>query len=199
MKIKAIIILCIATIFVFFIINRLESKRTLDTNVLLLPSLPRPIAKEYALITSAGQSTDAYIINDIANKLMVHNYFMPQARDTDLEGINTLVIVAGYSPVGEKLNGTSYDSEKLRIKALISKAKEKNLCVVTVYISGKERRDKNTDELLAMIVPVTNYLIGTKDSNEDSFLSALAKKNGIPLTLINGVNNITEPFASAFR
>jgi hypothetical protein len=196
---KAFIFLPITILLVFFVLQYLGFQNKKEMNVLLIPSLPKPIAKEYALITSAGQSTEAYIIYDIANKLMIHNYFMPQAKDTDLEGISTIVIAAGYSPLGEKISNLNYEDEKTRLTELLKKAKEKNLVVITIYISGRERRDKNTENLLRLVSPSTNYLIGTKDANDDGFLSALAKDSKIPLTLVRGVNDIPEPFVSAFR
>jgi hypothetical protein len=168
-------------------------------NILLLPSLPKPIAKEYVLITSAGQSTDAFIISDIANQLMIHNYFMPQARVADLKGIKTVVFVVGYSPFGKKLNCIDNEGEKNRISELLQKSKEENLVVITVYIGGNQRRNKETDELLRLICPYTNYLISTKESDKDSFLSELATESKIPLTLVSEVNELSEPFASAFR
>lgn len=199
MKIKSFALIMLIAFLIFFIASGtiLEKKR--DTNILLLPSLPRPIAKEYVLITSAGQSTDAYIISDVANKLMIHNYFMPEAKERDLEGVNTLVFVVGYSSLGKKLHDISYEEEKKRIIELLKKSEEKNLVIITVYIGGKERCDKNTKELLSLICPKTNYLIGTKEANSAYFLSDLTKGSRIPLTLIDGVNGISEPFASAFR
>lgn len=170
-----------------------------QANIHTLPSLPRPIAKEAVLITSAGQSTDTYIIRDIANQLMIRNFFMPQAKDTDLKDIHTLVFVIGYSPLGTKLHGISYEDEKKRIKQLLEKSKNENLTVLTVYIGGKQRRGNKTDELLMLICPGTNYLIGLRESNDDGFLSELARANGIPLTLVKGINDISGPFASAFR
>lgn len=199
MKKKSFILVILTVLIIVFAINSKVFEEKKEMNILLLPSLPKPIAKEYVLITSAGQSTEAYIVNDIANKLMIHNYFMPEAKEADLEGINTLVFVVGYSPVGENLHGISNEDEKNRIRELLEKSKKDNLEVITVYISGKERRDKKTDELLSLICPETDYLIGTRGANYDSFLSELAKNNKIPLTLINGVNDIAEPFASAFR
>lgn len=199
MKMRSFIGIILIILVVLFIMNGTIFKKKRETNVPLLPSLPRPIANEYVLITSAGQSTDAYIINDIANKLMIHNYFMPQAKETDLEGVNTLVFVVGYSSLGGKLHNISYEDEKKRIKELLKKAEKENLVVITVYIGGKQRRGKMTDELLMLISPETDYLIGTKEANSDSFLSELAKSSRIPLTLIKGVNDISEPFASAFR
>lgn len=199
MKIKAFIIMTMCLLLIIWGVNNITSYKKTELNVLLLPSLPRPIAKEYALITSVGQSTDSYILNDVSNKLMIHSYFMPQAKASDLEGINSLVIVVDYSPLGEKINGISYEDEKKRVAELLKKAKDSNLTVIAVYISGKDRRNKRSDELLSLICPESNYFIGNKDANYDGFLSKLAKKSSIPLTLINGVNNISEPFASAFR
>jgi hypothetical protein len=174
-----------------------ESKK--DANLLLLPSLPRPIAKEYALITSAGQNIDAYIVRDAADKLMIHNYFMPQAEEADLEGINTLVFVVGYSSTGEKLHGTSYENEKKRIQGLLDKAEKANLVKITVYIAGEHSHDKNSEELLGMVASKSDYIIATKAANENDSISGLLKGNRIPVTFINGPKNLSEPFASAFR
>jgi hypothetical protein len=199
MKVKSFRIILLIALLLLLIVNVTIFDKKKEANVNSLPSLPKPIAKEYALITSAGQGTDAYIINDIANKRMIHNYFMPQAEARDLAGVNTLIFVVGYSSIGEKLHGANYEDEKQRIIKLLEKAKEENLTIITVYIGGKQQREKRTEELLSLISPETDYLIGTKDANSDSFLSELAKVNRIPLTLINGVNDLSEPFASAFR
>lgn len=134
---KAIIIVMLIAILVVFVKNFNPFQRKEDMNILLLPSLPRPIAREYALITSAGQSTDAYIVSDIANQLLIHNYFMPQAEAKDLGGINTIVLVVGHSPLGKKLHGIDAEGEKRRIKELLDKSKEEKLVVITVYIGGR--------------------------------------------------------------
>jgi hypothetical protein len=199
MKIKYFMVIPLMALLMVFILDAAITDKKREMNILLLPSLPKPIAKEYALITSPGQSTDAYIVTDIANKLMIHNYFMPQAKEEDLEGVQTLVLVVGYSAIGEKLHGTNYDDEKKRIVELLRKAEKKNMAVITVYIGGKQRHEKRTEELLRLITPKTDYLIGTKEANKDNFLSELAKNSKIPITLINEVNDLSEPFASAFR
>lgn len=196
---KYFILFIIIAVLIVVIKNYPLSRNRRDMNILLLPSLPKPIAREYALITSAGQSTDAYIIEDIANQLMIHNYFMPQAGSEDLKGINTIVFVVGSSPLGQKLTGLDNEGEKERIKELLEKSKSEKLSVITVYIGGKQRRVEETDELLKLICPYTNYLISTKEADYDSFLSELATENKIPLTLVGEVNGISGPFASAFR
>ncbi len=196
---KSFVIVILIVILVVFIKNYHLLKKKEDMNILLLPSLPRPIAREYALITSAGQSTDAYIVSDIANQQLIHNYFMPQAESKDLGGINTLVLVVGHSPFGKKLHEIDAEGEKKRIKELLEKSKEENLVVITVYIGGKQRRESKTDELLDLVCPYTDYLISTKESDEDNFLSELSKESKIPLTLVSEIKDIAEPFASAFR
>lgn len=170
-----------------------------ESDITSIPGLPRPIAKEGVLITSAGQSTDTYIVKDIANQLMIHNYFMPQAKSDDLQDINTIVFVVAYSPIGEKLHSTSFSDEKERIERLVEKSRIDNLTVITVLIGGKQRRNDRTDELLKLICKRTDYLISVREANSDNFLSKLAEENNIQITLVKSVNDISEPFASAFR
>lgn len=204
MKIKAIkliiplILVILVVLTALFMLNNLISVKKKDANILLLPSLPKPIAQEYALITSAGQDTDAYIVYDAANKLMIHNYFMPQAEGADLEGVNTLVFAVGDSSLGQKLHGTSYEEEEKRVSQLVDEAKREKLVIVTVYVGGQSR-DKNTDKLLRLVVPESNYLIATKEANKDGFLSDMVRADRIPVTLINSPKDLSEPFASAFR
>ena len=189
----------IAAVLISAILIGIRQEQKKEVNAYILPNLPRPIAKEAVLIASAGQSTDIYIIKDIANQMMIRNFFMPQAKEKDLEDINTLVFVVGYSPMGTQIQGISYENEKERIEKLLEKAENKSITVLTVFIGGKQRRGQNTDELLKLISSHTDYLIGLSDSNYDNLLSELAKDNNIPLTLVKGVNDISGPFASAFR
>jgi hypothetical protein len=164
-----------------------------------IPSLPQAIGKETVLITSAGQSTDTYIVKDIANKLRIHNFFMPQAVEPDLEGINTVVFVVGFSEYGEKLHGVTFESEKQRVESLLKSLKKNQVTIISVYLGGKHRRNLNTDTLLKMTCSESQYLIATVSADEDNYLSNLSNEYNIPLTLVEDVKNISEPFASAFR
>ena len=170
-----------------------------EAKTFTLPGLPRPIANAPVVITSAGQSTDSYIIRDISNQLMIRSFFMPQARDVDLKDIKTIVFVVGYSSLGAKLQDVSYEEEKLRIEKLIQKAKDNKLTVLTVVIGREQLHDNKTEELLRLIGKQTDYLIGMKESSSESILTELAADGDIPLTLVKEVNDISEPFASAFR
>lgn len=166
---------------------------------LTIPSLPRPIAKEMVLITSAGQSTDTYIAKDIANGLKIHNYFMPQATTLDLDGIQSVWFVIGYSETSEKLHDFTLESEKERIKNLIELSKKDNLPIIALYIGGKHRRGKQTDELISLVVPHSDYFVATDESNYDDYLMDLSKKYGVQITLLKQISNLSEPLASIYR
>lgn len=165
----------------------------------LYPSLPRPIAKETVLITSAGQSTDTYIVKDIANKLLVHNFFMPQAGESDLIDVESVIVVVGYSEIGEKLHDISFSDEKKRVSDLIEAVKEKDLPIIVINVGAVSKQNIQSDELMRLVAEKSNYMIGTFSANEDNYMTDLAEEFDVPLTLVEGVRDISEPFASAFR
>lgn len=198
-KTSFIIGISICILVTALLVKGMLTKTEKEVGVLLLPSLPKPIALEYALITSAGQSTDAYIINDMTNRLLIHNYFMPQAEQADLQGVKSIIFVPGYSAIGVKLHDTTFSKEKERVRNLLAKAKKNKLVVITVYVGGKQRRDQETNELLEILCKQSDYLIATEDADYDGFLTGLAKARHLPVTLASGVQDIEEPYASVFR
>lgn len=166
---------------------------------LTIPSLPQPIGHETLLITSAGQSSDSYIIKDIANRLMIHNYFMPQATLVDLEDIQTAVVVIGYSEMGEKINAINHEDELKRLKELMATLSRKEIPIIAVYVGGRQRRDKITDQLIQEVVAQSRYVISTEEGDFDYLLSSLCIEKGVPLTLVKNITDISEPLASVFR
>lgn len=175
------------------------SQQQIDMNIQNMPSLPKPIAKEMALITSAGQSTDTYIVKDIANKLLIHNYFMPQAETIEMDDIHSIVFVVGYSEISEMLFGTNYETEIKRIMSLISESKNRELKIISVFIGGEHRKDDRTQWLLSYIGENSDYIITTSDGDRDQTLYQFARERKIPITVVNKLEDISEPFASAFR
>lgn len=194
-------IMSIILIFVLLLMVIVSEQNSITANpdAHLIPSLPRPIAEETILITSAGQSTDTYIVKDIANKLKIHTLFMPQATTADLEDVNTIVFVIGYSELSEKVNQLSLESELDRISALLDQALINKSKIISVFIGGIQRRSDETDLFIDQIAYGSNYIIATSDSDFDHMISDMARVNDIPLTLVDEITDISEPFASAFR
>lgn len=193
---RVVLIIMIALLLVFI---NMPFRRKSEAQVFTLPGLPRPIAKVPVVITSAGQSTDTYIINDISNQLMIRSFFMPRAEDSDIEDMNSIVFAVGYSSLGTKLQGISYEDEKTRIEKLINKAKDSKMAIITVVLGGEQPVDNRNEEIIRLIGTRTDYIIGLKGSSNEEILVELAEDGNIPLTLVGDVNDISEPFASAFR
>ncbi len=196
-KVFRFVLLTILAILLVLINKPYEEKS--NAKAFLLPGLPRPIAEAPVVITSAGQSTDTYIIHDISNQLMIRSFFMPQAVEADLEDVETIVFAVGYSSLGIKYHGINYEEEKRRIERLIEKAKENNMAVLTVVLGGGHAGGNKTEELLRIIGTETDYFIGISRSKHENILLELAEERNIPLTLVGGVNDISGSFASAFR
>lgn len=161
--------------------------------------LSRPIANEMTLITSAGQSTDTYIVQDLANQLRLHNLFMPQATEEDLEAVSSVMIVVGFSEMGQRLHDKRFIDEKIRLEKILATIKDQDLPLILVYIGGKARRSRQTDQLLSMTCEAAEYIIATRSGNTDDFISDLARTHQVPIALIEHVTDLTEPLASAFR
>lgn len=199
MKQNILRVMLLTTLIILLTVVNMPFTDKNKTKAFTLPGLPRPIAKAPVVITSAGQSTDSYIIRDISNQLMIRSFFMPQAKYMNLKDINTIVFVVGYSSIGMKFQNISYDEEKERIEKLLEESKNSELKVLTIVLGREQTHDKKTEELLRLIGTQSDYLIGLRDSSKEGILIELSKDGDIPLTLVNGVNDISEPFASAFR
>jgi len=199
MKQRLLRIMLLTILFILIIEINMPFTEKSEAKAFTLPGLPQPIAKAPIVITSAGQSTDTYIIRDISNQLMLRSFFMPQAKESELKDINTLVFVVGYSSLGTKLQSINYEEEKKRIEGLLEKAQANNMTVIAVVIEEGRFHEKKTEEFLKVIGSNSDYLIGLRDSCYEKTLAELAKDKDIPLTLVDEVGGISEPYASAFR
>ena len=151
------------------------------------------------LITSAGQATDSYILQDLANELRLNNLFMPETTSLEIENLSAVVISVGYSELGLSLHDRSFNDEYSRIRDLIEDAKETDLPIVTVYVGGKERRNRKTDVLLSLACSNSTYIITTSAGNYDNFISDITKENSIPISYVENIKDLSKPLASIFR
>jgi len=161
--------------------------------------LINPLSDQMILITSAGQATDSYILQDLSNELRLNNLFMPETTSLDIENLSAIIISVGYSELGLKLHSRSFNDEYLRISKLIKNAEEQNLPIVTIFVGGKERRNKKTDKLLELTCKNSTYVITTSSSNYDDFISDVSKENSIPISYVRNTKDLSKPLASIFR
>lgn len=159
--------------------------------------LSQPIASEKILITSAGQSIDTYIIKDVANDLLLENVFIPSAEVSDLEGVNSIVIVVAHSDIGEVLHNIDHENEYARVEQLIEEANSKDLPIIGVYIGGKMRSNKKTNQLIDLVFSSSTYNIVAGEA--DSQTTKLSRESEVPMIYIANLQQIKGPFSSLFR
>lgn len=186
-------ILCILSLSVYFI------GQTPDTSEFGFRALPRPISLEPLLITSAGQSTDSYIIKDIANQLRLDNYFIPRASKEQLQDMSSVVMVVGFSEVGMHLNEMDIEEEYERVSALLEDIETNELTLTTVYLRGEQMLSKESESLLKMAMNASDYAIVVEDSGNGRVFAEMADQADIPLTIVESITEVSEPFVSVFR
>jgi hypothetical protein len=151
------------------------------------------------LITSAGQSADVTIAGMLFKKANVQAKAVSLAKVTDLDGIKTLVVVAGFSSKGLGAAGISREQEMARVQSILQAAKEKKLKVMTLHIGGKARRGNQSDDFNKMAAEASSYLLVVKQGNEDQFFSKIAAEKKIAIDLVDKIADAVQPVAKAFE
>ena len=170
--------------------------------IALLPSLtlsqPKGKFEQPVLITSAGQSADVTIAGMLFKKANIKAKALPLAKTTDLEGVKTLVVVAGFSSKGLGAAGISREQELARVKSLLAAAQEKKLKVVMFHLGGKARRGNQSDDFNKMAAEASSYLLVVKQGDEDQFFSKIAAEKKIPIDLVDKIADAVQPVGNFF-
>lgn len=146
------------------------------------------------IITSAGQSTDTYIVQNSANKIHLNHLFMPDANVEDLTDASTLVIVIGYSTLGLQLSEKDFDAEYKRVESLLAQ----DIPIVAIYLGGDKRDSKNNRSLMALVSKKADLLM-TISEKDNSYIEALSASNSLPVLYFDELKDLSKPLASIFR
>ncbi|MCX6144867.1 MAG: DUF6305 family protein [Ignavibacteriales bacterium] len=161
-------------------------------------SQPKGKFEQPVLITSAGQSADVTIAGMLFKRANIQAKAIALAKTTDLDGVKTLVVVAGFSSKGLGAAGISREQELTRVKSLLAAAQEKKLKVVTLHIGGKARRGNQSDDFNKMAAEASSYLLVVKQGDEDQFFSKIAAEKKIPIDLVDKIADAVRPVGNAF-
>lgn len=164
------------------------------------PHLPRPIAEERAVITTAGQGPDGLIVSQLAKSLHITHDYRRIISGEDLPGrFSSLIVTAGSSSRGLVLVNRTEEEELGRVESLIAKAKEEDMAIILIHLGGESRRGGLNEKLLQLIAPESDYMIVLQDSNKDMYFTNLSEREGIPLTVVRSIDSIKIPLNSAYR
>lgn len=150
------------------------------------------------LITSAGQSADAKLAGVIFKKAGIQATSKLMAKNEDLNGIKTLVVVPGFSSKGLGAAGISAEEELARVKALLKTAADRKIPVLLMHLGGNARRKGQSDNFNKMVGDIAKYMIVVKQGNEDGFFTDIAKAKNCPMSVVEKMSDAGEPLENLF-
>jgi len=160
-----------------------------------VPKLAEPV-----MITTAGQSAGAAMMKVLFTKSNIKDFVFEKLVTADeIEGYETLVIVAGASSKGLGAAGIDFDGETQRVTALIEAAKKQGMKVVVAQIEGAARRGTSSDQLFSLFVPMSDWVIIVRDADSDGFFTNLCEEHGIPLTIVEKSIEVSAQLNAVFE
>jgi len=158
----------------------------------------RPKASPPVLVTSLGQSLDAFQIQLVVRRAGIPFKYDARAEVDQLDDAKTLFLGVGASLKGFGEAGITIKDELARAGQLLDAAKNKGILVVVLHVGGEERRDALSNQLIELAAPRAKLLIIRNDSDTDGKFAEIAKAGNIPLVVIDNVLNLRGPLQELF-
>ena len=164
-----------------------------------IAGLEGPIAREPSFLTSVGQSADVQMVKTLLDRAELEHEFAPVGRTEELtDQYETLILVIGGSSKGLGAAGIQPEEEMSRATALVDRALELGLVIITLHVGGEARRGELSDPFITNIAPAADYLIVVDEGNEDGLFTRIAADNGIPMDIVASIAGAGEPLEAAF-
>jgi len=162
-------------------------------------ALGGPIAEQPVLLTSSGQSADVQMVKVLLDRANIKYIINPTVKAEEVKDVKTLILAVGGSSKGLGAAGIDADDELERTLAVISKAKELNLKIITLHVGGEARRGELSDKFINACVPKSDYVIVVEEGNKDNLFTKLTQDNGIPMDKVSKITEVLEPLKAAFK
>ena len=158
----------------------------------------KPKASPPVLVTSLGQSLDAFQIQLAVRRAGIPYKYDARAEIDQLDEVKTLFLGVGASLKGFGEAGITIKDELARAGQLLDAAKSRGILIVVLHMGGEERRDALSNQLIELTAPRANLLIIRNDSDADGKFAEIAKAGKIPLVVIDNVLNLKGPLQELF-
>jgi Domain of unknown function (DUF6305) len=150
------------------------------------------------LVTSLGQSLDAFQVQLVVRRAGIAFHYDPRAETDKLAAAKTAFFVVGASLKGFGDAGITIKDELARASQLLDAAKSQGTFIVVLHVGGEERRDVLSNQLIELVAPRAHQLIIREDSDADKMFAGIAKAGNIPLVVIDNVTNLRQPLQALF-
>ena len=158
----------------------------------------KPKASPPVLVTSLGQSLDAFQIQLAVRRAGIPYKYDARAEVDQLDEVKTLFLGVGASLKGFGEAGITIKDELARAGQLLDAAKSRGILIVVLHVGGEERRDALSNQLIELTAPRAKLLIIRNDSDTDGKFAEIAKAGHIPLVVIDNVLNLKGPLQELF-
>lgn len=152
------------------------------------------------LLTSGGQSADLQIVKILIERLRLPDTTTKQlARVEDMRDVKTLVIAVGGSTKGLGAAGIDADQELARVGALLARAQEAGVKVLTMHVGGSARRGELSDRFIAAVVPRSGHVVVASDGNADGLFTRLTSQHRVTLESVERLSDLEQVLRRIFR
>lgn len=114
----------------------------------------------------------------------------------------TVIFAIGASLKGMGASGLTVEAEEARLKKLLEYCQANKILTIGVHIGGESKRGaagSDNERMIEAVAPYVNYLIVTKDGNQDGRFSKIAREKNIPLTEVDYALDVVEVFKKVFE
>lgn len=181
--------------------------------VLLIPALvallaagaaaqkvPAGVSAELPVVmTCPGQAPEGQLVKLIFGRLKTPIKYDPFLEAKEMGGAKSLIIIMGGSGKGLGSAGVNIQDEMKRAEAILAEASKQKLKIVGIHSGGEDRRGEVSNKMIALVAPKVHYMIVREDGNKDGLFTKLAEQHKIPLTLIQGTQDLSEVFKALFK
>jgi hypothetical protein len=139
-----------------------------------------PSPKTYlqpALLTSCGQAADVLILKGLCARAGIQVKYEAQATSDSLNGIKTVILVAGGSSKGLGAAKVNVGAEESRIKKLAAAAKKAKIPVLIFHIGGEGRRGSLSDPFNKLAAQNGEQITVVSGGDDDELFKKIATEN----------------------
>jgi len=150
------------------------------------------------VITSCGQSPDAYTVSLLSKRIKLEHTFDNVIKPEALKAGSTLVVVMGGSAKGLGEAGIDEKGEISRVVTLLAKARGLMVTIVAAHVGGESRRGPLSDKFIDPVASQADYFIVTQDGNKDGLFTRLSKSRGVPLVVVKQLVDVGKELKALF-
>ena len=164
-----------------------------------LPAVTAGSCQLPVLLTSVGQSADVDIVATHCKKIKLDVYQNNTIKAEELTNkYKTIILAVGGSNKGLGAAGIDADQELARTDALIAKAKELGMTVITMHVGGADRRGTLSDSFIKPAFAAADIAIIVESGETDNLMHDILAGNSTPTAYVAKSSGVRDVLKSLF-